>query len=285
MGQGPPGVFGKRRVPCVRAGLLSRCLETPAWICAQGSHHALLQSGGEPASTALGGGRSSLSVAVSRKSIAHIRGPHPELKNIWAALCLPRRSAEREGCLQTEVGCRLGVPVSRRAVPPGGEGSLHSKCCLLPCIGARRLFGRHLQSYGLGDTIHLRKILQYHLYSLSLHHHRYVDCAIGAPCTASGSVAYAAQPVSLAHVHNSTRLRDSVCQATSQVQRRSWDVGGSPECPCLVRGDCCLPGKGCNQAGPSSRDEAGDLQPLFHRTQERWWHSAKSWICESLTGL
>ncbi len=64
--------------PCVRAGLLSRCLETPAWIRAQGSHHALPRSGGEPASTALGGGRSSLSVAVSRKSIAHIRDPHPE---------------------------------------------------------------------------------------------------------------------------------------------------------------------------------------------------------------
>ncbi len=50
------------------------------WIRAQGSNHALLQSGGEPASTALGGGRSSLSVAVSRKSIAHIRGLHPELQ-------------------------------------------------------------------------------------------------------------------------------------------------------------------------------------------------------------
>ncbi len=37
------------------------------------------QSGGETASTALGGGRSSLGVAVSRKSIAHIRGSHPEL--------------------------------------------------------------------------------------------------------------------------------------------------------------------------------------------------------------
>ncbi len=40
-GWGPPGVFGKRRVPCVQAGLLSRCLETPAWIRAQGSHHAV----------------------------------------------------------------------------------------------------------------------------------------------------------------------------------------------------------------------------------------------------
>ncbi len=110
-------------MPCVRAGLLSRCLETPAWIRAQGSYHALPRSGGEPASTALGGGRSSLSVAVSRKSIAHIRGPHPERQKLRAALCLPRRAAEREGCLQTEVGPldrggrRLGVPVARRAVP------------------------------------------------------------------------------------------------------------------------------------------------------------------------
>ncbi len=71
-------------------------------------------------------------------------------------------------------------------------------------------------------------------YSLSLHHHRYVDCAVGAACTASGGVAHTAQPVSLAHPHNSTRLRDSVRQATSQVQQRSRDVGGSPECPCLV---------------------------------------------------
>ncbi len=86
-------------------------------------------------------------------------------------------------------------------------------------------------------------------------------------------MAHAAQPVSLAHAHNSTRLRDSVRQATSQVQRRSRDVSGSPECPCLAQGDCCPPGKGCNRAGPSSRDEAGVLQPLLHRTQERWWPS------------
>ncbi len=52
------------------------------------------------------------------------------------------------------------------------------------------------------------------------------------------------------------------------------DVGGSPERPCLARGDCCPPGKGYNRAGPSSRDEAGVLQPLLHCTQERWWPSA-----------
>ncbi len=84
---------------------------------------------------------------------------------------------------------------------------------------------------------------------------------------------HAAQPASLAHTHNSTRLRDSVHQATSQVQRCSRDVGGSPERPCLARRDCCPPGKGYNRAGPSSRDEARVLQPLLHRTQERWWPS------------
>ncbi len=46
--------------------------------------HALLRSGGEPASTALGRGRSSLGVAVSHKSIAHICGQHPELQKLWS---------------------------------------------------------------------------------------------------------------------------------------------------------------------------------------------------------
>ncbi len=87
-------------------------------------------------------------------------------------------------------------------------------------------------------------------------------------------MAHAAQPVSLDHAHNSTRLRDSVRQATSQVQRYSRDVCGIPEHPCLARGYCCPPGIGCNRAGHSSRDEAGVLQPLLHRTQEGWWPSA-----------
>ncbi len=83
-------------------------------------------------------------------------------------------------------------------------------------------------------------------------------------------MAHTAQPVSLAHAHNSTWLLDSVRQATSQVQRHSRDFGGSPERPCLARGDCCPPGKGCNQAGPSSQDQAGVSQPLLYRTLERW---------------
>ncbi len=121
-----------------------------------------------------------------------------------------------------------------------------------------------------------------HPYSLSLHHHRYGDCAIGAACTASGGVAHAAQPVSLAHAHNSTRLRDSVRQATSQVQRRSRDVGGSPERPCLARGDCCPPGKGCNRAGPSSREVFTALTSSYPRKVVAF---GQSWICESWTGL
>ncbi len=79
-------------------------------------------------------------------------------------------------------------------------------------------------------------------YSLSLHHHRYVDCAVGAACTASGGVAHAAQPVSLAHAHKSTRLRNSVRQATSQVQRRSRDVGGSWRPPKMHDSRRCMIG-------------------------------------------
>ncbi len=107
-----------------------------------------------------------------------------------------------------------------------------------------------------------------------LHHHGYVDCPFGATCTEFGGVACAAQPVPLVHSHNPTRLCDSVHQATSQVQRHSRDFGGSPRRTCLARGDCCPPGKGCNRAGPSSREEAGVLQPLRHCTQERWWPPA-----------
>ncbi len=98
---------------------------------------------------------SSLSVAVSRKSIEHIRDPSEAPSS-----CLSATEGSRKGRIVDSGGRRLGVPVARRAVPPGGEGSLHQECCLLPCVGARCLFGRHLQSCGLGGTEHLRKILQ-----------------------------------------------------------------------------------------------------------------------------
>ncbi len=87
------------------------------------------------------------------------------------------------------------------------------------------------------------------LSSPPLHHCECVDCPFGATCAVSGGMACAAQPVLLAHSHNSTRLCDSVRQATYQVQRHSRDFSGSQRCPSLARGDCCPPGKGCNRAG------------------------------------
>ncbi len=39
---------------------------------------------------------------------------------------------------------RLAHWIVEWAVPPLGEGSLHMECCLLLCVGAQRLFGRHL---------------------------------------------------------------------------------------------------------------------------------------------
>ncbi len=102
-----------------------------------------------------------------------------------------------------------------------------------------------------------------HPYSLSLHHHRYVDCAVGAACTASGGVAHAAQPVSLAHTHNSTRLRDSVRQATSQVQRRSRDVGGIRNAPVLREEIAVLLAKDAIEPVPPAERRQGIYSPYI----------------------
>ncbi len=177
-------------------------------------------------------------------------------------LFLRRRQEQRRSFLRWRAGRRIFL-FRFVSVPPLVQGPHSSPRTSGQSHSGPREFGEDASERTAFCTIHP--------YSLSLHHHRYVDCAVGATCTASGGVAHVAQPVSLAHAHNLTRLRDSFRQATSQVQRRSQDVGGSPFRPCLARGDCCPPGKGCNRAGPSSRDEAGVLQPLLHRTQERWW--------------
>ncbi len=89
----------------------------------------------EPGSTALGGGRPSLGVAVSRKSAPHIRGPHPELKKLWAAPYLLRRSAEREVWLQAEIAqwMQSPWPTNRKvSCAPWGWGlTLHGVLPLL----------------------------------------------------------------------------------------------------------------------------------------------------------
>ncbi len=125
------------------------------------------------------------------------------------------------------------------------ESTVRGRHSSLRTSGQSRLGPREFSE----DASERTALCTIHPYSLSLHHHKYVDCAVGA---------------------DSTRLRDSVRQATSQVQRRSRDVSRRP---CLARGDCCPPGKGRNRAGPSSREEAGVLQPLLHRTQQTWWPS------------
>ncbi len=147
-------------MPCVRAGLLSRCLETPAWIRAQ------------------------VPATPFRDQVVNLQAlPSEEADPALALLCPVRalhiyvdrtrsvRSSEQlfvchggqqkgKAVSKQRLAHWIVEAVARRAVPPRGEGLLHSECCLLPCVGARCLFGRHLQSCGLGDTEHLRKILQ-----------------------------------------------------------------------------------------------------------------------------
>ncbi len=72
-----------------------------------------------------------------------------------------------------------------------------------------------------------------HPYSLLLHHHRYVDCAVGATCTASGGVSHAAQPVSLAHAQfDSATLFSSPGDLPSSTpfSRRRWQSGTPLSC-------------------------------------------------------
>ncbi len=100
-------------------------------------------------------------------------------------------------------------------------------------------------------------------YSHSLHHCGYVDCTVGATCTASGGVACAAQPVSLAHAHNSTRLRDSVRQATSQVQQRTRDCVAARNAP-VLREEIAVPlAKDAIELVPPAEMRQGFHSPYF----------------------
>ncbi len=116
------------------------------------------------------------------------------------------------------------------------------------------------------DASELTAFCTIHPYSLSLHHHRYVDCAVRAACTASEAwlmLPSLSRWLTLAHVHNSTQLRDSVRQTTSQVQRCSRDLGGSTEWPCFARGDCCPPGKDAIKPVPPAEMRQGFYSPYF----------------------
>ncbi len=59
----------------------------------------------------------------------------------------------------------------------------------------------------------------------------------------------------------------------------------SPESPCLARGDCCPPGKGCNQAGPLQPRWGRGFTALTSSYPRKVVAFGQSWICESWTGL
>ncbi len=109
------------------------------------------------------------------------------------------------------------------------------------------------------------------LRSPSLPHRGYVGGSVGATCTVSGSLVSASQSVLLAPSDHQTRLCDSVCPASSQVQGHPLHFSEGGRCSCLARRDRSPPGEGCDRAGPSSRYEDGVLQPLLHCTQKRRW--------------
>ncbi len=82
----------------------------------------------------------------------------------------------------------------------------------------------------------------------------YVGDSSGPACTISGGLVRAPQAVSLAPEDHQSRLRDSVCSASSQVQGRSVHFGVEQRCPCLACRSRGPGGKGRDRAGPSSRD-------------------------------
>ncbi len=65
----------------------------------------------------------------------------------------------------------------------------------------------------------------------------------------------APQAVSLAPEDHQTRLCDSVCLVSSQVQGRSIYLSVEQRCPCFACRSRGPTGEGRDRAGPSSRDE------------------------------
>ncbi len=128
--------------------------------------------------------------------------------------------------------------------------------------------------------LRMHRLLYHPPHFLSLHHHRYVDCAVGAACTASGGVAHAAQPVSLAH----TAMRFSSpgdLPSSTAFSRCQWQSGTPLSCARRLLSSW--------QRMQSSRS----LQPRGGRGFTALTSSYprkvvafnQSWICEFWTGL
>ncbi len=71
------------------------------------------------------------------------------------------------------------------------ESTVRGRCTSPRTSGQSRLGPREF----VEDASERTAFCTIHPYSLSLHHYRYFDCAVGAACTVSGGVAHTAQPV------------------------------------------------------------------------------------------
>ncbi len=79
-------------------------------------------------------------------------------------------------------------------------------------------------------------------------HCGYVGGSAGPTCTVSRCLAGTTQPVSLAPTDHRTRLCDSVCPASPQVQGHPLHISEGSRCSCLACGDCGPTGEGCHRA-------------------------------------
>ncbi|KAI2653889.1 ORF V: Enzymatic polyprotein [Labeo rohita] len=92
------------------------------------------------------------------------------------------------------------------------------------------------------------------------------------PGDQAGSLASASQPLAVVDSDSTSRLCDSVRQASAQVQRCPFHFCPfGHTCRCASCEGCSPTGEGRNRACPSSRDEVRVLQSLLHRAQKERW--------------
>ncbi|KAI2647027.1 2-epi-valiolone synthase [Labeo rohita] len=82
----PPGPLREQFVPGIRTSGFSRCLETPAWIRAQGPHHFLQRSGDDLASYSSQEDDPSLTYVMPSPCPAHLHGTNSALEIFGTAL-------------------------------------------------------------------------------------------------------------------------------------------------------------------------------------------------------
>ncbi len=160
------------------------------------------------------------------------------------------------------------------------ESTVRGQCTSPRTSGQSRLGPREF-----GEDISERTAFcTIHPYSLSLHHYWYVDCVVGAACTLSGGMAHAAQPVSLAHAHNSTRLLRFSSPGWppkfNAFSRRRWQSGMPLSCARRL-----LSSWQRMQSSLSLQPRWGRGFTALTSSYPRKVVNNQSWISESQTGL